>query len=201
MPELAPVTKAVWPLSKRSLHGRTTAPADSCASSSSACRFRTPSAPPRALAACRPGRTSPSCCASENSSGLPITLPEAARQREAALVREVVEVLPVVLVRLAEDIPRRETSAESRPRNSHAAEDEAHVRMPGRPRDDRQQVASHVDLSRPELDEGQIVQLREVAAEVLDDPPDDAGIVVRILEERRDRACRRRAAGGCPPSA
>ena len=38
----------------------------------------------------------------------------------------------------------------------------------------------------PELHEGEIAQLREMALEVPDHPPDDARIVVRILEEGGD---------------
>src|SRR5688572_17266392 len=67
-------------------------------------------------------------------------LAQAARQREVTLVRKVVEILPVILVCLAEDIPRRETSAEGRPGYSHATEYEAHVRVLGRPRNDWQQI-------------------------------------------------------------
>src|SRR5687767_7568615 len=87
---------------------------------------------------------------------------QAARQREVTPARKVVEVLPIILVCLPQDIPRRETSAEGRPGYSHATEYEAHVRVLGRPRNDRQQVPGHIDLPRPELNEGEIAQLREM---------------------------------------
>src|SRR5262245_29522519 len=104
------------------------------------------------------------------------------------LAREIVEVLPIVLFRLSQDVSRGKTPAESGPRNSHAAEDETQVGMPGWSHDHRQQVAGHVDLPGPELNEGHIPQLREVAPEVRDHAPDDARIVVSILEVRRDRS-------------
>src|SRR5688500_7531993 len=74
-------------------------------------------------------------------------LAQAARQREVTPVRKVVEVLPVILVCLAQNIPRRETSTEGRPGYSHATEYEAYMRVLGRPRNDRQQVPGHIDLS------------------------------------------------------
>src|SRR5688572_8542694 len=114
-------------------------------------------------------------------------LAEPDRQGEVAVVGEVVEEFAVVVVRLAEDHPRGKASAERRPRDADATEYEPHVRKLARLRDDRQQVPRHVDLARPELHEGEAAQLREVAAEVLDDLADDARVVVRILEIRRDR--------------
>src|SRR5262245_26451640 len=91
--------------------------------------------------------------------GLADDLAQADRQREVPFVREVVEILLVVLVSLSEHVPRREASAECRPRDADAAEYEAYVRVLGRSRDNGQQVPSHVDLSRPELNEGEILQL------------------------------------------
>lgn len=50
----------------------------------------------------------------------------------------------------------------------------------------RHQISRRVDPSGPELDEGQVIQLRKMAAEILDDALDDTRIVVGILEEGRD---------------
>src|SRR5262245_9009763 len=85
--------------------------------------------------------------------GLADDLAQAGGQREITLIGKIVEVLPVVLVRVAQDISRCKTTAECCPGYSHASEDEAHVWMLGWLDDHWQQIAGHVDLPRPELDE------------------------------------------------
>src|SRR5262245_13238546 len=118
--------------------------------------------------------------------GLADDVAQFARQKEIAQIREVVEILFVVLVGNAENVARRETAREYRPRDSHAAEDEAQIRMFRWSRNRGEKIPGSVDLSRPELHERQILQLRKVAVEILDDALDDARVVVSVLQESRD---------------